>query len=87
MEEFDSLDTNCHILKWDDDDHEWDKWCVANMDFEHGIKIKSGKINHTLIDKKPLQVLQGHYIPVTRSLLRKVSDWNKNKVYWSHGNN
>jgi hypothetical protein len=87
MQEFGDLDTNCHILKWDDDDHEWDKWCVANMNFEHGIKIKSGNINEVLIDKKPLQVLQGHYIPVTSSLLRKVSDWNQDKVYWSHGNN
>lgn len=87
MKEFDSLNTNCHILKWDDDDHEFGNWCADSIEFEHGIKIKTGKINHILIDKKPLQVLQGHYIPVTRSLLRKVSDWNKDKVYWSHGNN
>lgn len=87
MEEFDSLDTNCHILKWDDDDHEWDKWCVANMVFEHGIRIKSNICTNILIDKKPLQTIQGHYLSVTKRVLEKVSDWNQDKVYWSHGNN
>jgi len=84
MKKLDSLNTEFNVLKWDDDDHEWDKWCVSNIEFEHGIKIKSGNINQVLIDKNPIQTLQGHYIPVTRSLLRKVSEWNKDKVYWSH---
>ena len=84
MEKLDYLETDDNVLKWDDDDHEWDKWCVANMQFEHGIKIKSGNINQVLIDKNPVQTLQGHYIPVTRSLLRKVSSWNQDKVYWKH---
>lgn len=87
MKEFHSLETNCHILKWDDDDHEWDKWCVANMHFEHGIKIKSGNINQVLINKDPIQTIQGYYISVTRRLLSKVSDWNEDKVYWTHGDN
>ena len=87
MEEFDSLDTNCNILTWEDFDPNFTKWAHDRITFEHGIKIKSGSINHTLIDQRPLQVLQGHYIPVTRNLLKKVSDWNKDKVYWSHGNN
>ena len=79
---FTDLKITNNMLKWDDDDHEWDKWCVANIKFEHGIKIKSGSINHVLIDKKPVQTLQGHYISVTRRLLEKVSDWNKDKQYW-----
>jgi len=69
---FTDLETTENELRWDDDDKQWDKWCVANIKFEHGIKIKSGSINHILIDKKPVQTLQGHYISVTRRLLEKV---------------
>jgi hypothetical protein len=79
---FTDLEITNNMLKWDDNDHKFTKWCVDNIEFEHGIKIKCGSINSVLIDKKPIQTIQGHYISVTRRLLEKVSDWNKDKEYW-----
>jgi len=72
-----------HKIFWEDYDSEFMSWAEENIEFKKGIIVN----RNILVYRDNCLEYSGPKLKVTKEILEDVAHWNRDKVYWTHGDN